>query len=151
MAPPLSSKGERGEESKGSRCRVECNNEWKMFLIRGKYNERTEWWNPSKIHKEVVCIDIGWFPQSKGAWLLGSFIVMQGVETVERAKALDFGVTTVIVRIADGDDGDLIDWRVRWSWVKGMIWARLSWERCAKAKVNECRDLCYKIELTTSV
>lgn len=38
---------------------------------------------------------------------------MQGVETVERAKALDFGVTTVIVRIADGDDGDLIDWRVR--------------------------------------
>lgn len=38
---------------------------------------------------------------------------MQGVETVERAKALDFGVTMAIVVIDDDGDGDLIDCRVR--------------------------------------
>lgn len=68
---------------------------------------------PQRIHKEVVCIDIGRFPQSKGAWLLGSFIAIQGVETVERAKALDFGVTMAIMIVDDDSDGDLIDWRVR--------------------------------------
>jgi len=46
---------------------------------------------------------------------------MQGVETVERAKALDFGVTMVITIVDDDGDGDLIDWRVRWSWIKGIL------------------------------